>query len=98
MRSTITPLAIHIMRMFSFSSSSWLVIDPSFFGSLAPVPFSTERRHYLPLVLQPAYASVGLGVRKGSPARGSLNTLSTRLAAPATRHRPVLALSPRLRG
>jgi hypothetical protein len=63
MKSTITPLAIHIMRMFSFSSSSWLVIDPSFFGSLAPVPFSTERGHYLPLILQPAYASDGLRVR-----------------------------------
>jgi hypothetical protein len=33
MKSTITPLAIHIMRMFclSSSSSSWFVIDPSFF-------------------------------------------------------------------
>jgi hypothetical protein len=62
MKSTITPLAIHIMRMFSLSSSSWLVIDRSFFGC-APrtVPefvwFSTERDHYPRLILQPAYAS-----------------------------------------
>jgi hypothetical protein len=32
MKSTTTPLAIHIMRIFLFSSSSWFVIDPSFFG------------------------------------------------------------------
>lgn len=32
MKSTITPLAIHMMRIFFFSSSSWFVIDPSFFG------------------------------------------------------------------
>jgi hypothetical protein len=84
MKSTITPLAIHIMRMFSFSSSSWLVIDPSFFGSLAPVPFSTERGHYLPLILQPAYAGDGLRVRKGSAARGALNTAFEQAGDPDT--------------
>jgi hypothetical protein len=29
-KSTITPLAIHMMRMFCFSSLSWSVIDSSF--------------------------------------------------------------------
>jgi hypothetical protein len=29
-KSTITPLAIHMMRMFCFSSSPWSVIDSSF--------------------------------------------------------------------
>jgi hypothetical protein len=31
MKSTTAPLAIHIMRIFRFSSSSWFVIDPSLF-------------------------------------------------------------------
>jgi hypothetical protein len=30
--TTITALAIHMMRIFLFSSSSWVVIVPSFFG------------------------------------------------------------------
>jgi hypothetical protein len=45
MKSTTTPLAIHIMRIFLFSSSSWFVIDPSFFGIKTGIIAGTLDHH-----------------------------------------------------